>query len=154
MGNKNRPRPEDGIAEHVIPPSGSMREPLGDRALSHILHGDVDQYGNGLGWHFAKTGDGKKGTRIVDFLSGDRHGVYTAVVEINGKRKKAASTFFPDRWTQEEVVQSIHEAYARRRAKQGAPESIVQGTCSRGITIEMRLYSDGTIQSAYPVQEK
>ena len=88
----------------------SGREIFAKGALKHIFCGTVNSQGNGSGYHYAMIEDAD-GEIIEGTKSGeDKNGVYTADVKVKGKRKQHFSTFFPDDWTPQEVVDAIAAA--------------------------------------------
>ncbi|WP_420535070.1 EndoU domain-containing protein [Brevibacillus formosus] len=114
-------------------------------AQAHILQGS-----NGGGFHWLAGSNGT--ARIVPGTksSVNRFGVYEAQVEFNGVLKSGnngKSTFFPDNWTRDQVINGINEAFSNKALVQG---NTYRGTTSSGMVIEMYLDSAGKIISAFP----
>ena len=83
------------------------------------------------------------------------NGCYSADIIVDGKcfRDK---TFFPQHWTQEEVISNIYETYANA-TKSGVPlklekdgKYLIRGLTNEGIKIEMHITQKGVIKTAYP----
>ena len=125
-------------------------ENFSKNAIEHIFNGSVNSKGKASGYHYdmITDSDGK----IIEDTRGpeDEFGVYTAYVTVNGKKKSHYSTFFPDSWTPQQVVDAIN------RAREDALENdrIVNSTWIgyyEGIEIDMYLDSSDRITTAYPV---
>ena len=124
-------------------------------ALEHILEGEINKRGKAVGFHYEGFPT-TKGSIIEDTKSiADDLGIYTGNVEVNGIVKTSnggKSTFFPENWTAQEVVDAINEAFANKEFVQGTRNTFI-GELSNGMQIEM--YIDNTtnkIISAFPVQ--
>ena len=83
------------------------------------------------------------------------NGCYSADIIVDGKYFEG-KTFFPQHWSQEEVISKIYEAYANA-TKNGAPlklekdgKYLVRGLTNEGIRIEMHITQKGVIKTAYP----
>ncbi len=121
-------------------------------AIEHIFNGSVNSSGNGSGYHYdmVEGSDGEiiPGTRSEE----DKNGLYTANVEVDGHRKNHYSTFFPDNWSPQQVVDAIN--IAREDAMKNDRH---QGTTWIGyyedIEIDFYLDSKDRIVSAFPVYE-
>lgn len=120
-------------------------------ALEHILEGELNGRGEAVGFHY----DGlptKKGEIIpgTESMPNDL-GVFEAEVSVSGVSKTSnggKSTFFPNEWSAQEVVDGINEAYAVRK--------YISGNTYEGLTIDgqvIRMYLDDKelIISAFPV---
>lgn len=115
-------------------------------ALEHIFYGTTNRQGEVTGLHFeglAKDAHLVEGTKSKL----DRHGVYRGKVEKNGIKKTAMSTFFPQSWTAQQVVDAIQEAYHNKKFVSG---NIYNGTTKEGITVQMYLDENDKIISAFP----
>lgn len=122
-------------------------------ALEHILEGELNRKGSAVGFHYDRL-PSKKGEIIEGSQSGeDEHGVYEAEVKVSGVEKtsnRGRSTFFPDDWDTQDVVDAIHEAYDNREFLQG---NTYEGLTDEGIIIQMYLNNNDQIISAFPVYE-
>ena len=69
------------------------------------------------------------------------------------KDKKAITTFFPNHWNREKVLEKIMEAYGNITDKiiQNNGRFRIQGITHDNITIEMIIDKTGEIISAYPI---
>ena len=124
-------------------------------ALEHIFEGEINRRGRAVGFHYEGviTAKGKiiEGTKSIP----DNFGIYTGKVEINGVQKIAnggMSTFFPENWTAQDVVDAINEAFNNKQFVQGTRNTFI-GEFRNGMQIEMYI-DNGTnkIISAFPVQ--
>lgn len=122
-------------------------------ALEHILEGEINRKGQAVGFHYSRL-PSKKG-EILDGTETDpdEQGVYEAQVEVEGVAKKSNrgfSTFFPDEWDSQDVVDAINEAY---EASEWLSGNTYQGLSKDGVTIQMYLDEQERIISAFPVYE-
>ena len=126
-----------------------------DGALEHILEGEINKRGKAVGFHYEgfPTSKGKiiEGTKSVP----DELGIYTGKVEISSIVKTAnggKSTFFPESWTAQDVVDAINEAYNNKQFIQGT-RNTYRGKTASGFKIEMYIDNDTKkIISAFPKQ--
>lgn len=118
-------------------------------ALEHIFYGTINRNGNATGFHFEETGEDAE---IIESTrsKNDRNGVYRADVKIEGIKKNGFSSFFPQHWTPQEVVDAINIAYSNREYVSG---NIYEGE-SQGLTIQMYLTDNDKIISAFPIYER
>ena len=125
-----------------------------EKSLIHIFEGDLNKKGRAGGYHYDMI-EGTSGSIIEGTKSSvlNDAGVYEAKVEVNGIPKKGNegySTFFPDRMSPQEVVDTINEAYSNKVLSNGN-EYI--GKSSNGLKIGMYIRkSDGKIISAFPME--
>jgi hypothetical protein len=129
---------------------------------AHLLHGEINPTnGKAGGWHWKGPPGANPNARVVPGkrTPPDARGVYREKVQIRdpntGKwiTKKSASTFFPDHYTEQQVKDAVHEAYADAVAKkQVQPDGFWEGKSSAGIPIEGWLEPNG-IKTAYPKWE-
>lgn len=83
-------------------------------------------------------------------------GVYQGRVTVNGIRKHkmgGMSTFFPEHWSPQHIVNAINEAYTNKRLKTNTL-NMYEGTSSEGIRIRMRVNANGKIVNVYPLMEE
>lgn len=117
-----------------------------ESGIKHIFEGEVNHKGEAKGYHYegiANTaGQIIPGTRTIP----NAHGVYRGNVLINEVPKRGFSTFFPQRWSPQQVVNSINQAYVNRRHVSG---NRYYGYAN-GVKIEMFLNPNGKITSAFP----
>ena len=122
--------------------------------IEHIFMGSINSSGKATGYHYDGISDspGKiiEGSRSEE----DEHGVYTAKVTVEGKKKSGNngySTFFPDDMSPQEVIDAINQAYENRTKLSG---DLYAGLTDEGIEIDMALDSKGRIITAYPIYEE
>lgn len=120
-------------------------------ALEHILEGELNRKGQAVGFHYdrlpTKKGEIISGTK-TDL---DEHGIYEAKVIVEDVEKtsnRGKSTFFPDEWDTQDVVDAINEAYDSKTFISG---NTYEGLTSEGIVIRMYLDDQEKIISAFPV---
>lgn len=122
-------------------------------ALAHILEGELNGKGQAVGFHYDHLPT-KKGEIIAGTASDlDEHGIYEAEVSVEGVDKtsnRGRSTFFPDDWDSQDVVDAINEAYERREFING---NTYEGLTEEGIIVRMYLDNNEKIISAFPVYE-
>ena len=119
--------------------------------MEHILEGELNARGIAVGFHY----DGlptKKGEIIPGTESKpNKQGVFEAKVKVSGEAKQSnggKSTFFPNEFTAQEVVDAINEAYATSTYLSG---NTYEGLSLDGIHIRMYLDKNNKIISAFPV---
>ena len=119
-------------------------------AIEHIFNGSVNSSGKGTGYHYdmIEDSDGMiiDGTRSQE----DEYGIYTANVVIDGHRKSHYSSFFPDTWSPQEVVDAINAAREDALANDRKDGTTWIGYYE-DIEIDMYLDSKDRIVSAFPV---
>lgn len=149
------PAPSPGqtqTAPPVVPPAD--RVPLPKKTRAHIFHGEINDRGKAVGWHFEDTAKSDQGTRIVKLIGKpDSKGVYRAEVEIKGLKKEAMSTFFPKTMTIQTVVTAVGEAW-RGRKPVGGKDNYFEGRSKEGLLIGMYLDEEGNIRTAFPIYGK
>lgn len=122
-------------------------------ALEHILEGELNQKGRAVGFHYDRLPT-KKGEIVVGTKTKENEfGVYEAKVIIEGVEKtsnEGNSTFFPDDWDTQEVVDAINEAYENRIFITG---NTYEGLTDEGMMIRMYLNDQNKIISAFPIYE-
>ena len=132
--------------------------------IKHIFNGEVK---------LASAGKGKKRLEATGFhteviknaegqiipgtkSSPDTKGVYQGKVKVNGVRKRTMggmSTFFPEHWSPQHIVNAINEAYANKRLKTNTL-NMYEGSSSEGVRIRMRVNANGKIVNVYPLMEE
>ncbi|HLR72383.1 MAG TPA: EndoU domain-containing protein [Pseudogracilibacillus sp.] len=122
-------------------------------ALEHILEGELNKQGEAVGFHYAqlptRNGEVIEETETEE----DDHGIYEAKVivsEIEKTSNGGKSTFFPDHWDSQDVVDAINEAYDNRTFISG---NTYEGLTEEGIIIRMYLDTSEKIISAFPIYE-
>jgi len=122
-------------------------------ALEHILEGELNGKGQAVGFHYdylpTKKGEIITGTETKV----DEHGIYEAEVSVDGVEKtsnRGRSTFFPDDWDSQDVVDAINEAFENKEFING---NTYEGLTEEGIIVRMYLDNNDKIISAFPVYE-
>lgn len=120
-------------------------------ALAHILEGELNGRGQAVGFHYdglpSKKGNIISGTETTP----NEHGVFEAKVEVEGIKKASnsgRSSFFPNDWNAQEVVDAINAAYETREFING---NTYEGLDTNGVVIRMYLDDQDRIISAFPV---
>ena len=119
-------------------------------ALVHIFQGDINRHGKAGGYHYEGFPEAKGQVVAKSKTKPDAHGVYRAKVTIDGVSKQAQSTFFPQEWTPQQVVDAINETYEKRVHQSG---NVYQATIDNGVTIQLYVTEDGAIISAFPLYQ-
>lgn len=119
------------------------------KTMDHLFLGEINRRKKAVGYHHESMMGGRiiPGTETAP----DKNGVYEANVIINGKKKKAPSSFFPKHWDRVDVLKAVKEAFENKRHIGGFK---YEGTTSRGIDIQMYLDEDGIISTAFPIYKK
>ena len=122
--------------------------------LEHIFDGTINKKGNATGYHYTMVLDSKgkiiEGTRSKE----DENGVFTGNVEVDGIRKNAFSSFYPESWTPQQVVNAINTAYDEAVANPDNPKNSLWIGHYGDIEIDMYLDSNQKITTAYPIYQK
>ena len=122
--------------------------------LEHIFDGTINKKGNATGYHYTMVLDSKgkiiEGTRSEE----DENGVFTGKVEVDGVKKNGFSSFYPEAWTPQQVVDAINAAYDEAVENPDNPKNSLWIGHYGDIEIDMYLDSNRKITTAYPVYEK
>ena len=109
----------------------------------HIFEGELNAKGKLVGFHHM----GKYTDRILKITrQPNKYGVYEAEFRAFGQTKK--STFFPDRWSRQKVLDSIYEAYFNPVNKS---RNARVGKTTDGLRVKMYLDQEGNIATAFPL---
>ena len=122
--------------------------------LEHIFDGTINKKGNATGYHYTMVLDSKgkiiDGTRSEE----DENGVFTGNVEVDGIKKNGFSSFYPESWTPQQVVDAINTAYDEAVANPDNPKNSLWIGHYGDIEIDMYLDSNQKITTAYPIYQK
>ena len=122
--------------------------------LEHIFDGTINKKGNATGYHYTMVLDSKgkiiDGTRSEE----DENGVFTGKVEVDGVKKNGFSSFYPESWTPQQVVDAINTAYDEAVANPDNPKNSLWIGHYGDIEIDMYLNDSRQITTAYPVYQK
>lgn len=128
-------------------------ENFAKNTLEHIFDGTINGKGKATGYHYTKVSDSKG--KIIDGTRSDtdENGVFTGNVEVSGIKKNGFSSFYPESWTPQQVVDAINTAYKDATANPSNPKgSLWIGYCG-DLEIDMYLNSNKKITTAFPVYE-
>ena len=123
------------------------------KTLEHIFDGTINGKGKATGYHYSMIPDSKG--KIIDGTRSepDENGVFTGKVEVNGVKKNGFSSFYPESWSPQEVVDAINTAYDDALSDPNNPQGQLWiGYCG-DIEIDMYLNSSKQITTDYPVYE-
>ncbi len=128
-------------------------ENFAKNTLEHIFDGTINSKGKATGYHYSMVTD-SKGSIIDNTRSAeDAHGVFTAKVEVDGVKKNGFSSFYPESWTPQQVVDAINTAYEDAISSPDNPQgSIWVGYCD-DLEINMYLNDNNKITTAFPIYE-
>ena len=123
--------------------------------FAHIETGEINRRGEAVGYHHRPNGVDPPGARVLRIVQPpDGNGVYRARVALLDRAtgewidKRASSTFFPDRMSDDDVIRAVlaafHEGHMRRDGQ-------FTGDSGDGFTIE-GWYQHGRVAAAYPMR--
>ncbi len=119
--------------------------------LEHIFDGTVNKKGKATGYHYSRVEDSKgqiiNGTRSKK----DENGVFSAKVEVDGVKKDGFSSFYPEDWTPQDVVDAINTAYKDALADKQNPRGSLWIGHAGKLEIDMYLDDNRKILTAFPV---
>lgn len=128
-------------------------ERFAKNTLEHIFDGTINGKGKATGYHYTKVTDSKG--KIIDGTRSnvDENGVFTGKVEVSGVRKNGFSSFYPESWSPQQIVDAINVAYDDAINDPNNPKgSLWIGYCD-DLEIDMYLDSNKKITTAFPVYE-
>ena len=128
-------------------------ERFAKNTLEHIFDGTINSKGKATGYHYSMVTD-SKGEIIPGTESDkDEHGVFTAKVKVNGVKKNGFSSFYPEDWSPQQVVDAINEAYNDALGDKSNPHGSLWIGYSGNLEIDMYLDNNKKITTAYPIYE-
>ncbi len=122
--------------------------------LWHVFEGEINRKGKPTGFHSRPGGHDPANARVVSIKDRpNRVGVYTANIEVRdgGQWKSKFSSFFPDKLSQQDVVDLIVHAYKNSKNPQKQPWS---GPSGLGFEVQGYTSSRGGINTAFPVYRR
>lgn len=128
-------------------------ENFAKNTLEHIFDGTVNGKGKATGYHYAQVIDSKGEIIAGSQSKKDANGVYTAKVKVSGVKKEGFSSFYPDDWTPQQVVDAINEAYSDAIADSANPHGSLWIGYSGDLEIDMYLNNSQKITTAFPVKK-
>lgn len=151
-----------GTSQNVIADSHSQLDSLkhtenfSSRGLEHIFLGEINKRGDVVGYHYEGF---ETEAQVIESTRSktDNNGIYRAKITLDGKEKKAFSTFFPKDWEPKKVIKAINEAYKNREQ---IHDNLYEGVYTEGvfkkkrITIQMYLDKNDKIITAFPLYKR
>ena len=142
------------FARDVMPASqGAATDPPID--FAHIETGEINRHGEAVGYHHRPNGVDPPEARVLRIVQPpDANGVYRARVAIRNPAsgewidKRAASTFFPDAMSDNQVIEAVLAAFHDGPVR---GDGRFLGNSGHGFTIE-GWYQSGRIVAAYPLR--
>jgi hypothetical protein len=130
----------------------NANSPFTHHTLEHVFQGHINKSNKATGFHFERTGDTATGTKVITGTKStpDVNGVYRGRVDVQGIRKIAKSSFFPESYTHLDVVRAGLEAFNNRVHHNPLKPTAFRGTTSGGLTIE-GFYNNGVVKTYYPI---
>ena len=119
-------------------------------ALEHIFEGEINRRNQVVGYHYEGVSTAKAQVIPGTASQENKLGVYTGKVAIGNIKKDSndgESTFYPKKWSPQQVVDAINEAYDTKEQR----GSLYTGKSKTGIRINMYLDDKGKIVTAYPL---
>ncbi len=155
--NPQAANPQTQIAFYATGALAKAAKPLTINT-THIFQGEINRKGLAVGYHHRPNGKDSNSARMSKLTAlPNSQGVYIGRVEIrnpdNGQwvGKLSSSTFFPDRFSQAQVLTEIQSAFASAN-KSKEPW---QGTSPSGLRIEGYYNkATNTITTAYPIYRR
>lgn len=128
-------------------------EHFAKNTLEHIFDGTINSKGKATGYHYSKVTDSKG--KIIDGTRSktDGHGIFTGKVEVSGVKKNGFSSFYPESWTPQQVVDAINAAYDDALKNPDNPQGELWIGYSGDLEIDMYMNKNKQITTAYPVYE-
>ena len=128
-------------------------EHFAKNTLEHIFDGTINSKGKATGYHYSMVTDSKG--KIIDGTrsKADGNGVFTGKVEVSGVKKNGFSSFYPESWTPQQVVDAINTAYDDALKNPDNPQGELWIGYSGDLEIDMYMNKSKQITTAYPVYE-
>jgi len=120
--------------------------------LRHVFDGEINRKNQPTGYHSRPGGVDAANARLVSIKDKpNRAGVYTATIEVRdgNQWKSKFSSFFPDKLTQQEVIEAILHAYDKSNQQQKW-----EGPSGLGFNIQGYKTNRGGINTAFPVYRR
>jgi Bacterial EndoU nuclease len=121
-----------------------------DYNFRHILEGNINRNGEATGYHHAPSSKDKT-TKVLNITNEPNNcGVYKAKVQVKGKIKKALSSMFPDKYSEQQILDIITNAY-NEGTKNNPTNSTFTAKADDCIKVFMVLDSGRKIITSYPI---
>ena len=128
-------------------------ENFAKNTLEHIFDGTINGKGKATGYHYTLISDSKGEVIEGTQSKKDEHGVFTGKVKVSGVKKDGFSSFYPESWTPQQVVDAINEAYDDALGDSSNPHGSLWIGYSGDLEIDMYLNDSKKITTAYPIYE-
>lgn len=119
--------------------------------LHHVFAGEINKRGKPTGYHSRPGGNDPSTARVVEVRDQPNNvGIYTASIEVRdgNQWKEKFSSFFPDNFSQQQVIDAVIHAYNNSKNKNAQPW---QGPSGHGFAIQGYTTNRGGINTAFPV---
>ncbi len=123
------------------------------KTLEHIFDGTINGKGKATGYHYTRVSDSKGEVISGTESDKDEHGVFTGKVKVSGVKKNGFSSFYPEEWSPQQVVDAINEAYTDALSDPDNPRGSLWIGYSGDLEIDMYLDNNKKITTAYPIYE-
>jgi Bacterial EndoU nuclease len=144
-----------GLFARDMAPAGKWTATNPPIDFAHIETGEINRRGEAVGYHHRTNGIDPLGARVLRIVQPrDTSGVYRAWVALRDPStgawidKRAASTFFPDTMSDDEMIRAVlaafHDGHVRGDGR-------FVGDSGHGFAIE-GWYQGGRIAAAYPLR--
>lgn len=153
MGCTNTEVPDSSHSDGTTIEDLSDTDHFQDGALEHILQGELNRKGQAVGYHYEGLASSKGEVIENTATATDENGIYEAEVVIEDVEKQSnqgKSSFFPEDWSAQKVVDAINEAYEHKERLTG---NTYAGLSEDGIVIQMYINEEEDIISAFPEYE-
>lgn len=140
-----------GSGNHTEPAYSQWSDTNPNINLWHVFEGEINRSGKPVGFHSRPGGTDPANARVVSVRDQPNSaGVYTATIEIrdDNQWKSKFSSFFPDSYSRDQVIDMVLHAYNNSRDKNAQPFS---GPSGEGFTIQGYTSGRGGINTAFPV---
>ncbi len=128
--------------------------------LEHLFHGQINSRGMGMGFHHQTYGSTLFARAMEITQERDNNGVYEAKIQVRDTKtdvwqdkdtNKGRSTFFPDHWSRQQVVDEIRSAYQNRST---GDDDVFRGLSNSGVVIMGYVNPETNIMTTvYPVMK-
>ena len=119
--------------------------------LEHIFDGTINKKGKATGYHYSRVEDSKGQIIEGSRSKKDNNGVFTAKVEVDGVKKEGFSSFYPEEWSPQDVVNAINTAYKDAMNDPKNPRGSLWIGRAGKLEIDMYLDDNRKILTAYPI---
>jgi Bacterial EndoU nuclease len=144
-----------GLTGRDLTPAGRWTATDPPIDFAHIETGEINRHGEAVGYHHRPNGINPPGARVLRIVQPpDANGVYRARVAVRDPAsgewidKRAASTFFPDAMSDDQVIEAVLAAFLDARVR---GDGRFLGDSGRGFAVE-GWYQSGRIAAAYPLR--